>query len=75
MQLPVLWIARICTEKCGLSLCPFDAAGNLEKKNQIHLRFVFVNGKKEIRETQREREREREREMCGFVGRSAVGTL
>jgi hypothetical protein len=45
-------------------LCPFDAAGNLEKKNQIHLRFVFVNGKKEIRETQRERERERERERC-----------
>jgi hypothetical protein len=38
---------------------------------------VFVNGKKEIREThtEREREREREREMCGFVGRSAVGTL
>ncbi len=32
MQLPVLWIARICTERCGLSSCPFDAAANLERK-------------------------------------------
>jgi hypothetical protein len=45
---------------------PVRCSWNLEKKNQIHLRFVFVNGKKEIRETRGERERDVW--ICGKIG-------